>query len=324
MLKRIRKIPPKILYGILLFIFFAFVFSFFRLQIYNINAWCFAMTGEIQQIQFTSAGELKLEGEEEKTALPFTDKKPAVQAAAATTATKSTASESAPVKAKLPLTEQPRILFVNTVTEQDLQKSPLFPALRVFNGTEWKKEKTEVRMASDGETLKVSFLCFDAEPAKIVTEHSENEGASFAWKDDSIEFFLIKNPKSDHYFQYVCSASGISKVYYYKATENPRMGGNENSFPKDFKKPIIRGEKCDEGYRIYMEIAMSNNLDMPKLGVGKDIYLQIVRNYRGQNTGTNLETALQLYPTYIYADSSTGAANNHDRRAFQPAKLATE
>lgn len=323
MFKKI-KIPQKVLYGILLFIFLAFIFSFFRLQIYSINAWVFAMTGEIQQIQFTSSGELKLEGADEKTTMPpiVQDKKTNVQSAAV--ASKGTVPESTPVKANLPLTVQPKILYVSTVTEQDLQKSPLFPVLRAFNGTEWKKDKTEIRMASDGETLEVSFLCFDAEPAKLVTEHSEKEGASFAWKDDSIEFFLMKNQKADHYLQYVCSASGISKVYYYKTSDNPSAGLNENSFPKDFKKPIIRGETCDEGYRVYMEIDLSNNLDMPKIGIGKDILLQIVRNYRGQNTGSKLETALQLFPTFIYADSSTGAANNHDRRAFQPAKLAAE
>jgi hypothetical protein len=315
MFAKLSKIPRKIIYGILLFMFFAFIFSFFRLQIYSFNAWCFAMTGEIQQIQFTSAGDLKMEGSEDKTAPVATASTPAVKTASA---------ESKPVKVNLPLTVQPKILFVNTVTDQDLLKSPLFPPLRSFNGTEWKKEKTEIRMASDGETLEVSFLCFDSEPSKIVTQFSEKEGAANAWKDDSIEFFIMKSPKADHYFQYVCSASGLSKVYYYKTTDNPRSGTNDPTFPANFKKPIIRGETCAEGYKIYMDIDLSNNLGLPRLSPGKEIMLQVVRNYRGQGAGNPLEMGLQLYPTFIYADSTTGAANNHDRRSFQTAKLVEE
>ncbi len=320
-----KKISRGIIYGILLFIFFAFIFSFFRLQIYNINAWCFAMTGEIQQIQFTSAGDLKMDGDDEKKSGSTPEKKAEAKLAAPQkTVSSNTIPEGKPVKSNLPPTVQPKIFYANTVTEQDLQKSPLFPKLRSFKGTEWQKEKTEIRMASDGWTLQASFLCFDSEPSKIITQYSETDGASFAWKDDSIEFFLIKNPKADHYFQYVCSASGISKVYYYKITDNPSSGINESKFPSDFKKPIIRGEKCDEGYRIYMEIDLSNNLGLPKLGSGKEILLQVVRNYRGQGAGNSAETGLQLYPTFIYADSRSNSANNHDRRAFQPAKLVEE
>jgi hypothetical protein len=313
------KVPRGIVYGILLFIFFAFIFSFFRIPIYTINAWCFAMTGEIQQIQFTSAGELKLEGGEDAPASAITGKKPAVQTASAAVA------DDKPVRSSLPLTVQPKILFVNTITDQDLEKSPLFPPLRSFKGLEWEKEKTEIRMVCDGETLEVSFLCFDSEPSKIVTKYSETDGASVAWKDDSIEFFLIKDPKSNHYFQYVCSASGLSKVYYFKTTDNPRSGINESKFPADFKKPFIRGEKCEEGYRIYMEIDLVNNLGLQKkLGSGKEIFFQAVRNYRGQGTGSPAEVCLQLYPTFIYADNRAGTANNHDRRSFQPAKLVEE
>jgi hypothetical protein len=320
-----KKIPRGIVYGILLFIFFAFIFSFFRLQIYTINAWCFAMTGEIQQIQFTSSGDLKMDGDEEKRSPSATEKKPdATIAAPQKTVSNNAILDGKPVKSNLPPTVQPKIFYANTVTEQDLQKSPLFPPLRSFNGTEWKKEKTEIRMTCDGWMLQVSFLCFDSEPSKIITQYSETDGASLAWKDDSIEFFLMKDPKADHYFQYVCSASGTSKVYYYKTSDNPSSGVNESKFPVDFKKPVIRGGKCDEGYRIYMEIDLSNNLGLPKLSSGKDILLQVVRNYRGQGAGNPAEAGLQLYPTFIYADSRANSANNHDRRAFQPAKLVEE
>lgn len=322
MFKTIRKIPRKILFGIFLFVFFAFIFSYFRLQIYNINAWCFAMTGEIQQIQFNSAGELKLEGGDDKSSPLFPSQKPAVQNVSTTV--KSTTPDAKPVKVNLPLTVQPKILFTSNVTEKDLEKSPLFPALRTFRGVEWNKEKTEIRMASDGETLEVSFLCYDSEPAKLVTQYSEKEGSAYAWKDDSIEFFLMKNPKADHYFQYVCSASGISKVYYYKVSDSPNSGINDTNFPANFKKPVIRGEACKEGFRIYMEIDLENNIGLPKLNSGKEIYLQVVRNYRGQGAGNPLEIGLQLFPTFIYADSTSGAANNHDRRAFQTAKLVEE
>jgi hypothetical protein len=311
------NVPNKVFYGVLLFIFLAFLFSYFRLQIYTINAWCFAMTGEIQQIQFTTSGELKLDDSDVKT-VPATAAKPVFKTTAAPV------DSGKPVKVNLPLTAEPEILFTNNLTNQDLQRSPLFPPMRMFNGKEWKKEKTEIRMACDGETLEVSFLCFDSEPSKLVTQYSEKEGANFAWKDDSIEFFLIRNPKADHYFQYICSASGISKVYYYKTSDSYSMGTNESEFPANFKKPIIRGEKTAAGFKIYMSINLTNNLGLPRLSSGKEILLQVVRNYRGQGTGDPQLVTLQLFPTFIYADSRSGAANNHDRRAFQPAKLAEE
>jgi hypothetical protein len=314
------KIPRNVFYGFLLFFFLAFLFSYFRLQIYTINAWCFAMTGEIQQIQFTTSGELKME-DTDATPVPSAAAKPVFKT---TSAPKIAVDSGKPVKVNLPPTVEPEILFTNNLTGQELNDGPLFPSLRLFNGKEWKKEKTEIRMASDGEKLEVSIFCFDSEPSKLVTQYSEKEGANFAWKDDSIEFFLIRNPKADHYFQYVCSASGISKVYYYKTSENYSMGTNETEFPANFKKPVMRGEKTAGGFKIYMSIDLSNNLGLPKLSPGKQIYLQIVRNYRGQQSGDPLMATLQLFPTFIYADSRSGAANNHDRRAFQPAKLVEE
>jgi len=52
---------------------------------------------------------------------------------------------------------------------------------------------------------------------------------------------------------------------------------------------------------------------------GSHVYLQVVRNYRGQGRGPE-SSMQQLYPVHVYADvRSTG--DNHDRRAFRKAFL---
>ncbi len=313
-----------VVYGSLLFLLFASIFSFHRHEIYAFNSWLFALTGEIQQIKFAEGGKDddipgapqpagKTDSKDKKTG----DKK-TTAAAKKTDSTSSSADK--PVRSNLPTTPEPKILQVASCSIQDMDdnKLPLFPPLRIYNGTEWKKEKTDIRMACDGQTLYASFLCYDADPASLVTKYSETEGTSSAWKDDSIELFLMNGKKADCYYQIVSSASGLSHIFYFKNSENIAAGINQSDFPPSFKKPFITSEKCKEGYKVTMEINLKS-LDFPKLDNGKEILLQIVRNYR--DASNQNAASLQLFPVFIYGDNRYGK-QNHDRRAFMPAKIS--
>ncbi|HCE45215.1 MAG TPA: hypothetical protein DET40_16875 [Lentisphaeria bacterium] len=315
------KVSKEIVYGVLVFLLFAFIFSFFRFQIYSFNSWIFALTGEIQQIKFSDEGDPNLPPGSSPQAKDPAKKiqdnnKNRVAAKPAQAAQKSVDSDK-PVKSNLPLTPQPRIQVLASVDNIDESKLPALPELRSFNGTEWHAEKTVVKMATDGQSLYASFLCYDSEPKNLVTKYSETEGSASAWKDDSIEFFIMKDRNADHYYQIVSSASGLNHVFYMKTAESGATGFTQDSeLPKDFKKPFVRAEKCPEGYKVTMEINLES-FGLGRLDNGKEILLQVVRNYRDAVDPKKAE--LQLFPCFIYADNRTGK-QNHDRRAFMPCK----
>jgi len=301
------KITREIAYGILVFLFFAFIFSFFRLQIYAFNSWLFAMTGEIQQIKFVDDGDA---ADIRKQAKDGAQKAQDNKAAAA--------ASDKPVKSNLPLTPPPKLQLLATIDNLDESVLQAFPELRSFNGTEWHTEKTLVKMATDGQSLYASFLCYDADPDNLVTKYSETEGTGSAWRDDSIEFFLMNDKDADNYYQFISSASGLSHVFYMKITDkaNKRAFTQDSDFPKNFKKPFMRSERCPEGFKVTMEINLEG-LGFDRLDNGKEILMQVVRNYRDASNPKKAE--LQLFPCYIYADNRFGK-QNHDRSAFMPVK----
>ncbi|HBC86171.1 MAG TPA: hypothetical protein DCZ94_04370 [Lentisphaeria bacterium] len=313
-----------VIYGVFIFLVFAWYFASYRHTLYSVNSWLFALTGEIQQVRFSEGGK-----DDDYPAPAATGAKPAADAknkkatdskTAAPAAKKTESDPSKPVRSNLPQTPQPKILLVASSSMQDIdeKKMPLFPPLRSFNGTEWKKEKTEIRMASDGLSLYASFLCYDADPANLTTKYSESEGTISAWKDDSIEFFLMKDKNADCYYQIATSASGLSHIFYMKTQEGSITSGvNQGDFPAEFKKPFIRSEKCPEGYKVTMEVNLQS-MGFPKLDAGKEILVQVVRNYRDLADPSCAE--LQLFPTFIYGDNRYGS-QNHDRRAFMPARI---
>ncbi len=319
------KVSKEITYGILLFLFFAAVFSFGRHYLYSFNSWCFAVTGEVQQMNFANDGESPnyqpppvAGGKDQPKA---SDKKSAAKTNTAV-AVQKPAETDKPVRSNLPQTPQPKISILPSVENVDESKLAAFPDLRNYSGVEWKTEKTVVKMATDGNSLYATFLCYDADPANLVTKYSEAEGTASAWKDDSIEFFIMNSKDADHYYQLVSSASGLSHVFYLKTNnENgPTSFTPDAEFPKDFKKPFMRSEKCPEGFKITMEIDLKS-FGFGRLDNGKELLLQVVRNYRDSADSKCAE--LQLFPTFIYADNRHGS-QNHDRRAFMPAKAVKQ
>ncbi len=303
------KVSKEVAYGVLLFLFFAFIFSFFRHNFYAFNTWCFAITGEMQQVKFS----------EEDGDFPPTggDQQKKTAAAKANTAPAAKAPDSdKPVRTNLPQTAQPKIQILPSISEVDESKLPVFPDLRNYSGTEWKDEKTVVKMATDGQSLYVSILCSDADPKNLVTKYSETEGDGNAWKDDSIEFFLMKDKDADHYYQLVASASGLSHIYYLKIPDSAPISYASDTTPADFKKPFIRSEKCPEGFKVTMEIDLQG-FGFDKLDDGKEILMQVARNYR--DNADPKSAKLQLFPTFIYCDNRHGP-QHHDRRGFASAK----
>jgi len=311
------KVSREIVFGVLVFLLFAFIFSFFRLQIYAINSWLFAMTGEIQQIKFSDEVETQ-------TPTPTADnKQKAPDNTRKTVAVKADKPEARPLSSdkpvisNLPMTPQPSIQILPSLDNPDESRLKAFPELRTYSGSEWRKEKTVIKMATDGQLLYASFLCYDSVPKNLVTKYSESQGSASAWMDDSIEFFIMKDRNADHYYQIIASASGLSNVCYLKTTDAGPFSYVQDSMPGDFKKPFIRSEKCPEGFKVTMEIDLVS-LGLDKLGNNSQILTQIVRNYRDASDPECAE--LQLYPTFIYADNRFGV-QNHDRRAFIPVKV---
>jgi hypothetical protein len=312
------KTSRMISYGIALFLLFAAIFSFFRYYIYSFNSWCFAFTGETQHLAPADDGspDSSDSGKQVKSQ-PGTVTAPAQKPAIKTSVPKDI--EDKPVRSNLPMTSQPKVSMLQSLSNVEESKLTPFPELRLYSGLEWKNEKTLIAMASDGTSLYASFFCYDAEPSQLVTRYSETEGTTSAWKDDSIELFLMKNKESDHYYQFVSSASGLSHVFYQKVLDSgPKDFSTEAAMPKEMIKPFIRSEKCKEGFKVTMEINLQG-LGFGKLDDGREILMQIVRNYRDSASPVSAE--LQLFPTFIYADNRYGA-QNHDRRAFAPVKIA--
>jgi len=310
-------------YGLLAFLAFAILFSTFRKQVSAVNSWILTISGDlsIRDFKATSNGEQDSLSPKKLAASLGGTKIPGQKTISSPTAAKPAFKFDIPQTSDLPKTEQPSVLFITGEPTLDDTKAPVFPELRKFDGTEWTTERTELRMMTDGKFLFVIGKCYDQKPDEIVTQFSETSGASMAWKDDSVEFFIMKDKSAKFYAQYITSASGKGSLGFYKIPEdgNPRSmaSANKEDLPKEIITPVFDAKRNEQGYLVYMKINLSN-LDIKKLDVGDEFLIQFVRNYRGQ--GTPGATILQLFPVYIYGDNRYGVSN-HDRRTFQPVKV---
>ncbi len=302
-----QKISGSLLF-VALFLIFTGIFSYFRPIIANYAASLLAMTHEITLSKAKTGS-----GESRPTMQIVTENKFTANQKKKSGKTVSASKKlddrfKNPVTANLPKTKTPTISFGKYFPEWDDSELTLFTPLRKYDGTIWRKEKTEIKGSTDGKKLYLICRFYDQNPNEAVTANT----AANAWKDDSIEVFLMNNRKSKNYYQYIVSVTGKGCTHYYK---NNKASNSLTSIklPKDFVKPRYGADDFDGGFEIEMAIALSN-IGINKIKPGDSFLMQIVRNYRGQ--GYKNSVNLQLFPVYIYADMRMGG-NNHDRRAFQ-------
>lgn len=224
---------------------------------------------------------------------------------------------SKPVTINLPKTDTPEIVYTDGYPDWMNSSYPVFPMLRSYKGTPWNQEKTLFKVSTDGK--KLYFICrlFDKAPDKAVTKHTEGKGGKDAWRDDSIEVFLMKNTKSKFYCQYIVSVSGAGTVLFNENASQPNSV-KSTKMPEGFARPSFDVNQFKGGFEIELRVYLSN-IGIDNLKPGDSFLIQIVRNYRGQ--GAKDSVTLQLFPVYIYADSRFGTSN-HDRRAFKPVKVS--
>jgi len=311
MKKRVQKLPVNLLLGGI-FLLFIVMFSYFRSKIAHYAASILAMTNEItlSKSQIGSSRSLP--------AIKIvTDKK--IQASKNKNLRKVAVKKQKqldnrfkkPVTAKLPKTRTPTIFFDDDFPDWDDYRLKLFSSLRKYDGLVWREEKTQIKVSTDGKKLYMLCRLYDQVPEEAVTKNTKKNGNS-AWKDDSLEIFLMKNKKSKFYCQYIVSVSGKGAVHYMNNTKAPNRGTLKTN-PKNFAKPRYRSNEFDGGFEIEIVILLSN-VGIKEVKPGNSFLMQVVRNYRGQ--GYKNSVTLHLFPSYIYADKRFGI-NNHDRRAFQ-------
>ena len=293
-----------------LFLIFVGIFSFFRTGIAEYAASLLAMTNEIT-LSRAKAGS----SETASTIQIVTNTKFASRQQK--TAKKQVAKKiddrfKHPVTAKLPKTKTPTISYSELFPEWNDSWLTLFTPLRKYDGTVWRKERTEIKGSTDGKKLYLLCRFYDKNPDQAVTSNTEGKGGSNAWKDDSIEVFLMKNRKSKFYYQYIVSVTGNGTVHYCVNAKTPNRG-TLTKLPDNFLKPRYRVNEFNGGFEIEMVINL-NNIGIKSIEPGESFLMQAVRNYRGQ--GYKNSITLHLFPVYIYADKRMGI-NNHDRRAFQ-------
>ncbi|MCK4982881.1 MAG: hypothetical protein KAS17_08155 [Victivallaceae bacterium] len=307
MKKDIQKIPGNVFF-VTLFLIFMVIFSYFRLTIAKYAVSLLAMTHEILlSTKKTGSGEFR-PAMQIVTGNKFTANQKNKSGKTVSTSKKLDDRFKNPVTAKLPKTKTPTISPGEYFPEWNDPGLALFTPLRKYDGTIWRKEKTEIKGSTDGKKLYLICRFYDKEPDEAVTTNS----AANAWKDDSIEVFLMNNRKSKNYYQYIVSVTGKGATLYYKNTKAPNRGTN-TTLPKDFMKPRYSADDFDGGFEIELAIDLSN-IGINKIKQSDSFLMQITRNYRGQGYGNSVN--LQLFPVYIYADNRMGASN-HDRRAFQ-------
>ncbi len=309
-----------------LFLAFALIFISFRGKIADYAAWLLAMTHEISLAPVKTNQAKPQDAKGQPQIQPQIQQAPMkISALAQVPAPKNKVAErinptiskksevpDKPVTVNLPKTDIPVISFISDIPDWELSGLTSFPPLRRFNGMLWDGDKTDIRIATDGKKIYVLCRIYDKNPSEaILGDPKKNKGKGL-WDTDSVEFFLMKNGKSEHYCQYVISASGKGQTLYHKIASKPNAWQTITP-PKSFEFPRFRGEEFDGGFELEITIAPSN-IDVTALKPGDSLLIQIVRNYRGQTDKKS--AALQLFPTHIYADSR-GGANNHDRRAFQ-------
>ena len=223
-----------------------------------------------------------------------------------------------PITVKLPKTKTPVISYGYDFPDWWDPGLKVFTPLRKYDGKVWNKEKTEVKASTDGKKLYIIIRLYDHAPGKAITKYTQRDGSN-AWKDDSIELFLMKDRKSKYYCQYIISVTGRGTLLYCQAGKDPNKGIRKK-LPAGFVKPRFSVDSFDEGFEMEISIDL-RNIGVNKLQRGDSLLMQIVRNYRGQ--GSSNSVALHLFPVYIYADKRLGI-NNHDRRAFQKVLVKDE
>jgi len=300
--------------AVLAFLGVSLVFSMAREPIGRLNQWMLSVTGEIRP---------STDIDDQDAARPGA---PATKTVPAPPAAKPSPPPSPPidmlnpvVSSHLPKTPPVHVVLLDRLPSsgRDPRLVPA-PALRDYTGLPWDKEKTEIALASDGETLWAWIYCHDQSPGDLCTEFTAARGPSVAWMDDSIELFLMRDRDAKHYCQYVVSASGIGVTFYLQATSQPHNGQRVEPLPAGFRLPHLEGGIQGNGYVVTMEIPLANLGIERKLAPGAQILCQVVRNYRGyQKPG---EANLQLFPSHIYGDNRIPELNHH-RGAFQPIRF---
>lgn len=307
-----------------LFLVFVAIFSVFRNKIADYAAGLLAITHEIsiapaKKNQVADQGQTPVQTQHQEQQAPIkispqqniTTKNKVAERINPTVVKKPEVSNK-PVLVNLPKTDIPVINFTNKTPAFSDSGLVLFPPLRKHDGTDWNEEKTEIKIATDGKKLYVMLRLYDKNPGDAITGDPKTRKGKGIWEMDSIEFFIMKNNKSEYYCQYLISVSGTAQTTYNKITDKPNSGKAATP-PKSFEFPRYNAEEFDGGFEIEMKIALSN-IDIETLSPGDSLLMQIVRNYRGQKAKNS--ATLQLFPVYIYADSRLGM-DNHDRRAFQ-------
>lgn len=292
---------------LLVFLCFNFVFIYGKKIIDTCNRACFSFTGELAQKNFDEKAEnfLATQVAGNKPAPP---KEPEGKYLGI--------DHTRPVTLDLKKTPLPAIPLCVGIPDFDSPNIPEFPQIRTYKGEEWNKEKTTIKMTCDGSNLYAYFKCFDANPKNLVTEYSRKQGAGSVWMDDSIEFFIKKDEKSQNYCQYIASTSGMSISHSYVPGKMP-FDFKQVQNPQDFETPEFEIYVMPDGFEVFMAIGLSNiGIDKP-LKAGDSILIQVIRNYRGQKEDA---VHLQLFPNYIYGDSRL-PVDNHDRRAFIPVAI---
>lgn len=220
-----------------------------------------------------------------------------------------------PTTTKLPKTKTPVVACCDTLSVS-VAHAPDFPPLRKYDGTRWTKEKTVIKAVTDGTKIRFQFHLFDSNPDKAVTSHSRSN-PRYAWQDDGIELFLMKDRKSKTYCQYVMSVIGRGAVFLLKCDKQNMARGSHIATPDAFLPPLMNARRTSDGFLLELTVD-SSNIGVDSLKPGDTFLLQIVRNYRGQRDEHSV--ILQLFPTHIYADNRSGA-NNHHRKAFSPVRI---
>ena len=326
MKKDVKKIRFEA-YFIVLFLVCVLIFSIFRAKIADYAAWLLAMTHEIS-LSTAKASPAKIQGQTQQAQAQTQEQQAPIKITALSQApppknkiaermspavSKPAVVSDKPVTVDLPKTDAPVIAFINSSPGWNSPGSHLFPPLRNYNGTAWNDEKTEIKMFTDGRILYLFCRLYDKKAGEAVIGDPKKLKRKGLWDTDCIEFFIMKNSKSNYYCQYILSASGRAETHLNKITSKPNLWENA-AMPKSFELPRLSAEEFDGGFELEARIALSN-IDIDMLRPGDSLLLQIVRNYRGQSDKNSVTT--QLFPVYIYADSKLGM-NNHDRRAFQP------
>ncbi|HOK04946.1 MAG TPA: hypothetical protein PLN24_06820, partial [Victivallales bacterium] len=163
------------------------------------------------------------------------------------------------VRTDLPKTNTPIALLIQGDDfDSYLTYAPPFPDLRNYTGENWNKEKTQIFCLTNNKILFIKVICFDSDPDSLVKMFSIAEGSANAWKDDSIEVFLMSDPLSEEYYQFLASASGKTHYFVFKIRpDDPRMGTQISSNQAD---KYVKVEEFDKGYiaEFYIPLTLLN------------------------------------------------------------------